>query len=142
MFPAGARTPSSVFTYTQPYNKTNFTVVPRVFLGQLSFDFFSNSTNNNSLMGYNITMGTPSLLTLNYQVTTYGVTIVGLHFIYLAVSPIYDQIFLMQNYYINCNAQHYRSRSQRCSEECQRGNHQEPERCVLASREYHDRDRF
>jgi hypothetical protein len=32
--------PSSKFTYTQNYNKTDFNLVPKVALAQLSYDFF------------------------------------------------------------------------------------------------------
>jgi hypothetical protein len=46
-------------------------------------------------MGYNITMGTVNTVTFNFQVNTLGVTIFGLHFIYIAVSPIYDGIYNM-----------------------------------------------
>lgn len=47
------------------------------------------------MMGYNITMGSVNNLNFNFQVTTLGVTIFGLHFIYLAVSTIYDGIYNM-----------------------------------------------
>ena len=100
--PNDGKPPGFSFNYNQHFNKTDFSVIPRVVLGQLSFDFFSNSTNNHSLMGYNITMVSATRLNFTFRVDTVGVTIVGLHFIYFAVSPVFDNIYFMENYYIGC----------------------------------------
>ena len=54
-------------------------------------------------MGYNITMGVVTSLNFTYEVSTLGVVIGGLHYIYIAVSPIYDEIYHMENYYLSCN---------------------------------------
>ena len=44
---------SSIFNYTQSYNKTDFKSVPKVALAQLSYDFFYIA---NPQMGYRITL--------------------------------------------------------------------------------------
>ena len=56
------------YTYNQKYNKTDFSVFPRVFMAQLNFGFPSDSSNNQSSMGYNITMTTVNLLTFDFIV--------------------------------------------------------------------------
>ena len=44
---------TSTFNYTQNYNKTDFKLVPKVALAQLSYDFFKVA---NPQMGYRITL--------------------------------------------------------------------------------------
>jgi hypothetical protein len=100
--PANSKAPGTTYNYNQHFNKTDFGVAPRVRLGQLCFAFPVTSGNNQSSMGYNITMGSINPLNFTFEVSTRGVTIYGLHFIYFAVSPIYDGIYLMDNIYTQC----------------------------------------
>lgn len=88
-------------TYTQTYNKTNFSVIPRVSMAQLSFDFYYTSSVK---IGYQITMGVNSLTNFKFFVKTFGVTICGIHFIYIAVSPIYDAYIFMAVYNNSCTS--------------------------------------
>jgi len=64
--PADAKGPSTTFNYNQHFNKTDFSVVPRVVLAQLVFAFPSSSSDNTSSMGYNITMGSINTLNFNF----------------------------------------------------------------------------
>lgn len=100
--PAGLKLAGSSFNYNQLFNKTDFTVIPRVVIAQLSFAFLTSPADEQSLMGYNISMGSTSTLGFSFGVTTLGVNIIGLHFIYLAVSPAFDHIYFMQNYFLGC----------------------------------------
>ena len=104
MSPADAKGPAFTFDYPQEYNKTDFVPAPRVMLAQLMFAFPSSAADNTSLMGYNITMGSINNRNFTFRVTTTGVTIYGLHFIYIAVSPIYDGIYHMEAQYLNCTS--------------------------------------
>ena len=94
-YPAG-----STFTYTQNYNKTDFTVSPRVMMGHLVFAFPTDGSTNTTSFGYNITMRKTNTTDFQFVVQTFGITILGLHFIYIAISPIYDNIYYMENYYL------------------------------------------
>lgn len=101
-FPAVTNTPGTSFNYTQPYNKTNFNVAPRVVMAQLAYIFQTNSSTASLLLGYNITMGAITNKNFTFKVDIFGANGKTLHFIYLAVSPIYDSIYNMQNYYPTC----------------------------------------
>ena len=72
-------------------------------LAQLVFAFPTTAADNTSLMGYNITMGVINNRNFTLRVQTTGITIFGLHFIYIAVSPIYDGIYHMQAQYLQCS---------------------------------------
>lgn len=72
-------------------------------LAQLVFAFPTTAADNTSLMGYNITMGVINNRNFTFRVQTTGITIFGLHFIYIAVSPIYDGIYHMQAQYLQCS---------------------------------------
>ncbi len=70
-------------------------------MAQLSFDFFFSSSTK---MGYQITMGAISLVNFKFVIKTYGVSICGVHFIYIAVSPIYDAYYMMAVYNNSCTS--------------------------------------
>ena len=102
MFPNDAKAANTSFDYIQNYNKSDFTVIPRVFMAQLNFGFPSDANTSLVSMGYNITMGVATNRNFTFNVEVFSVLIFNMHTIYIAVSPIYDGIYHMENMYISC----------------------------------------
>lgn len=89
------------FTFTQHFNKTDFTLVPKVAMAQLSYDFFYVS---NAQMGYRIFIDESKTTTKNftYRVEIIGVKVCGLHFQYIAVQRVYDPFYYIEVYPLTC----------------------------------------
>lgn len=93
------KTAPITFSLTQAFNKTDFTVIPRVALVHLSFDFYYVSSMS---MGYRININTITTKNVTYKVDLVGVKTCGLHFMYIAVSPIYDAYYFISFYNQSC----------------------------------------
>jgi hypothetical protein len=84
------------------YNKTNFTGAPRVIVAMKSYGMLpvSSFTGLNAGFRFNITGKNNTNFT--YTVTTFGVTVVALHYQYFAVLG-YDNLYYMQFYTLTRN---------------------------------------
>ena len=117
MLPADSKQANTSFDYfAQNFNKTDFTVFPRVFMGQLNFGFPSDANRSLVSIGYNITMGAITFTNFTFNVQVFGVEIYSMHTIYLAVSPIYDNIYHMEALYKSCTHLDIQSQQQIRSE--------------------------
>lgn len=95
--------PGSNVTTSQHYNYTNFTSIPRVALGMISYGVTNTSSLSSSNIGYDFTLFPFNDTRRFYYIATFkGAACVSLHFIYLAVEGYTDLIFL-QNYEFTCN---------------------------------------
>ena len=94
------------FNYTQSFNKTNFLGTPKVALAQLSFDInYVGSAN----MGYRINIKGATSKNVTFGVEVIGVKICGLHFMYIAVSSVYDAYYFISFYNKTCTITYIQS---------------------------------
>jgi hypothetical protein len=84
------------------YNKTNFAGTPRVIVGMKSYGMLPLTAFTALNTGFRFNITSRNATNLTFTVTTFGVTVVALHYQYLAVLG-YDNLYYMQFYTIYRN---------------------------------------
>jgi hypothetical protein len=86
---------SKTITGALHFNKTNFNSTPRVIVGMKAYGMLPISSVTGSNPGFRFNITGVNRTNLTFSVTTFDVTVIGLHYQYLAVVG-YNNLYYMQ----------------------------------------------
>lgn len=97
------QSPGGTLTSSQHFNKRDFTVVPRVIVGFLSYGIVGSGASPSTVMGHRFNITSTNLTDFNYQLDFFGVSTLSIHYKYFAVSG-YDDIYYLELFTVTCKA--------------------------------------